>query len=85
MKMQSKTNFYLVDYRTGIVVSEGDNFMNVIKSAFEVSNEQNHGLIRYWVDEKLYIDAEPRVFYIIADGDVDTNDLLDLLGGKEQC
>ena len=85
MEMQSKTNFYLVDYHTGEVVSEGDNFMDVIKPAFKLSSEQNHGLIRYWVDKKLYIDAGPRLFYIFADGDVDANNLLDLLGGKEQC
>lgn len=83
--MQGKTNFYLIDSFTGEVVSEGDNFMDVVKPAFKVSSEQNHGFIRYWVDKKLYIDAGPRVFYIIADGDVDANDLLDLLGGKEQC
>ena len=82
--MQSKTNFYLVDYHTGEVVSEGDNFMDVIKPAFKAA-EQNHGLIRYWVDKKLYIDAGTRVFYIIADGDVDTESLLNLLGGEEQC
>ena len=46
MKMRSKTNFYLVDYHTGEVVSEGDNFMDVIKPAFKVTSEQNHGLIR---------------------------------------
>ena len=83
--MQSKTNFYLIDSFTGEVVSEGDNFMDVVKPAFKVSSEQNHGFIRYWVDKKLYIDAGPRVFYIIADGDVNANDLLDLIGGKEQC
>lgn len=83
--MQSKTNFYLIDSLTGEVVSEGDNFMDVIKPAFKLSSEQNHGFIRYWVDRKLYIDAGPRVFYVIADGDVNANDLLDLIGGKEQC
>lgn len=83
--MQGKTNFYLIDSFTGEVVSEGDNFMDVVKPAFKVSSEQNHGFIRYWVDKKLYIDAGPRVFYIIADGDVNANDLLDLIGGKEQC
>ena len=85
MKMQSKTNFYLIDSLTGEVVSEGDNFMDVIKPAFKLSNEQNCGFIRYWVDKKLYIDAGPIVFYIIADGDVNANDLLELIGGKEQC
>ena len=83
--MENRTTFYLIDEYTGELICKGVNYMDVIKPALNLAYEQNYGLIRYWIDKKLYIDAGPRMFYIIADGDVNANDLLELLGGKEQC
>ena len=82
--MENKTTFYLIDEYTGELICKGINYMNVIKSALNFAHKQNCGLIRYWFDKKLYIDAGPRVFYIIADTDEGMKFLQDKLLGEEE-
>ena len=82
--MENRTTFYLIDEYTGELICKGVNYMDVIKPALNIAYEQNCGLIRYWFDKKLYIDAGPRVFYIIADTDEGMKFLQNKLSGEEK-
>ena len=82
--MENRTTFYLIDEYTGELICKGVDYMNVIKPALNLAYEQNYGLIRYWFDKKLYIDAGPRVFYIIADTDEGMKFLQNKLSGEEK-
>ena len=89
MKMQSKTNFYLVDCRTGELLESGTDFQKVVEIPKSVAEAYNCGLVSCWFEpeeKRLYIDAGPVVYYVIADTNEGYDSLLDLFfGGKEQC
>lgn len=85
--MENKTTFYLINEYTGELICKGVNYMDVIKPAFNLSREQNYGLIRYWFEPKekrLYVDAGPEVFYIIADTKEGMEFLQNKLSGEEK-
>ena len=89
MKMQGKTNFYLVDCHTGELLESGTDYQKVIEIPKSVAEAHNCGLVRCWFEpeeKRLYIDAGPVVYYVIADTNEGYDSLLDLFfGGKEQC
>ncbi len=65
--MENVNRFYLIESFTGEVISEGENLNEVMKPAWEVASVRNCGISRCWyMDNRLYIDAGPRVFYVIA-------------------
>ena len=79
--MQGKTNFYLVDSRTGELLESGTDFQKVVEIPKSVAEAHNCGLVRCWFEseeKRLYIDAGPVVYYVIADTKEGTNSLLDL-------
>lgn len=85
--MENKTTFYLIEEYTGELVCKGVNYTDVIKPALNLSREQNCGLIRYWFEpeeKRLYIDAGPVVYYVIADTKEGMKFLQDKLSEEEK-
>ncbi len=69
MKMEKKTEFYLIQSFTGELICKGTDLNEVIKPALAIASTDNCGMFRCWCDEdnRLYIDAGPEVFYVITD------------------
>ena len=66
--MEKKTKFYLIECFTGEVICEGTDLNEVVKPATDTAVTQNYGIYRCWYeDNRLYLDAGPKVFYVIAD------------------
>lgn len=80
-KEKEEVKFYLVDSDTGEMIVEGINYQEVIQPVVKIARKENGGLIRQWlVEKRLYIDAGPKVFYIISN----TSDGIDHLLSKEE-
>ena len=66
--MEKKTKFYLIECFTGEVICVGTDLNEVVKPALAIASTDNYGIYRCWCeDNRLYIDAGPKVFYVIAD------------------
>ena len=66
--MEKKTEFYLIQSFTGELICKGTNLNEVVKPALAIASTGNYGIYRCWCeDNRLYIDAGPKVFYVIAD------------------
>lgn len=66
--MEKKTKFYLIECFTGEVIYEGTDVKEVMKPAMDIAVTQNYGIYRFWYeDNRLYLDAGPRLFYVITD------------------
>lgn len=66
--MEKKTRFYLIECFTGEVICEGTDAKEVMKPATDIAVTRNCGIYRFWYeDNRLYLDAGPRLFYVIAD------------------
>lgn len=79
--MENKTKFYLIECYTGELLESGTDFQKVVEIPKSVAEAHNCGLMRYWFEseeKRLYIDAGPIVYYVIADTKEGTNSLSDL-------
>ena len=66
--MEKKTEFYLIQSFTGELICQGTDLNEVVKPALIIASTDNYGIYRCWYeDNRLYIDAGPKVFYVIAD------------------
>ena len=66
--MEKKTEFYLIQSFTGELICQGTDLNEVMKPALAIASTDNYGIYRCWYeDNRLYIDAGPKVFYVIAD------------------
>ena len=50
MKMQGKTNFYLVDYHTGELLESGTDFQKVVEIPKSIAEAHNCGLVSCWFE-----------------------------------
>ena len=79
--MENKTKFYLIECYTGELLESGTDFQKIVEIPKSVAKQHNYGLMRYWFEseeKRLYIDAGPIVYYVIADTKEGTNSLSDL-------
>ena len=79
--MENKTKFYLIECYTGELLESGTDFQKIVEIPKSVAKQDNYGLMRYWFEseeKRLYIDAGPIVYYVIADTKEGTDSLLDL-------
>lgn len=79
--MENKTTFYLIECYTGELLESGTDFQKIVEIPKSVAKQHNYGLMRYWFEseeKRLYIDAGPIVYYVIADTKEGTNSLSDL-------
>ena len=79
--MENKTKFYLIECYTGELIESGTDVQKIIEIPKSIAKQHNYGLIRYWFEpeeKRLYIDAGPIVYYVIADTKEGTNSLSDL-------
>ena len=66
--MEKKTEFYLIQSFTGELICQGTDLNEVVKPALIIASTDNYGIYRCWYeDNRLYIDAGPKVFYVITD------------------
>ena len=66
--MEKKTEFYLIQSFTGELICKGTDLNEVVKPALIIASTDNYGIYRCLCeDNRLYIDAGPKVFYVIAD------------------
>lgn len=66
--MEKKTEYYLIQSFTGELICKGTDLNEVVKPALTIASADNCGIFRCWCeDNRLYIDAGPEVFYVIAD------------------
>ena len=64
--MEKKTEFYLIQSFTGELICQGTDLNEVVKPALIIASTDNYGIYRCWYeDNRLYIDAGPKVFYVI--------------------
>ena len=63
-----KMEFYLIESFTGELICKGTDLNEVMKPAFTVAFTDNYGILRCWYENnRLYIDAGPKMFYVITD------------------